>query len=364
MNVAAETSAAVPTSESAGPLLSIVMPTLNAEKTISMALGSIASQSCPQTMVEVIVADGGSNDRTVEIARKFGATVIANPRVLIEDGKIMGLSVARGSYAMLMDSDEVLVDPDALLKKIALLQAHPEVRNVVTAGLLNPPGFPGINDYTNRFGEPFSFFLYRLDGGDYVSSLRENYTIDYEDESSLIVRFREGETLPICDAGGHCFDLRYLRELTGRDYVPSLFNRMARETNRLAVVKGDFMLHYSTVSVRQLVKKLNWRIITNMHREIGNEGYVNREEYFTPAFRRKKFLFPLYGLTLIGPAYDAVALTLRYRDVTYLMHFPLSVYAAAAIGWQFLRKLAGMPPRVPSYATADALPDDPTRSSG
>lgn len=331
------------------PIVSIVMPTLNSERTLRRSLASIQEQSYDRDLIEVLVADGGSTDRTREIAREFGCTILDNDLVMSEDAKILGLSKARGKYAILMDSDEVLCDRQSIEKKVRVLELHPEVSNVVTAGLLNPPGYAPINDYTNRYGEPFSFFLYGLDGGDYVSALRSRYDVAYEDETVLIVRFNQNDVLPICDAGGHCFDLSFLRRLTGRDYVPSIFSRMAEETHTLAVVKGDYMLHYSTTSVKQLVQKLKWRIMTNVHRTAGNEGYANREQYLPAPFRAKKYLFLLYALTAFGPLVDAIRLSIKHRNGSYLWHFPLALYTAVFIVFQYALKFLKITPNQPSY---------------
>lgn len=53
------------------PYLSVVIPTLNEERSVGPVIQSVQSQDC-----EVIVSDGGSLDRTAEIARDAGATVI------------------------------------------------------------------------------------------------------------------------------------------------------------------------------------------------------------------------------------------------------------------------------------------------
>jgi rSAM/selenodomain-associated transferase 2 len=58
------------------PLLSIIIPTLNEEAHVEPCLASTEGPS----HVERIVADGGSRDRTVEIARSCGARVISSPR--------------------------------------------------------------------------------------------------------------------------------------------------------------------------------------------------------------------------------------------------------------------------------------------
>jgi rSAM/selenodomain-associated transferase 2/rSAM/selenodomain-associated transferase 1 len=58
------------------PLISIIIPTLNEEENIEACLASTEGPS----LVERIVADGGSGDRTVEIARSCGATVLTTAR--------------------------------------------------------------------------------------------------------------------------------------------------------------------------------------------------------------------------------------------------------------------------------------------
>ncbi|MGH7664355.1 MAG: TIGR04283 family arsenosugar biosynthesis glycosyltransferase [Gemmatimonadaceae bacterium] len=55
------------------PRLSIVVPTLDEERSIVDLLGDLAPLAVPH---EIIVADGGSSDATRERAREFGASVI------------------------------------------------------------------------------------------------------------------------------------------------------------------------------------------------------------------------------------------------------------------------------------------------
>jgi rSAM/selenodomain-associated transferase 2 len=57
--------------------VSAVIPTLNAAGTLPATLAALAPAAA---VGEVIVADGGSGDETVAVARKSGATVILGPR--------------------------------------------------------------------------------------------------------------------------------------------------------------------------------------------------------------------------------------------------------------------------------------------
>ena len=52
--------------------LSIVIPVLNSERTLGECLEAIAAQTLPRGEYEIVLADAGSADRTLEIARAAG----------------------------------------------------------------------------------------------------------------------------------------------------------------------------------------------------------------------------------------------------------------------------------------------------
>ena len=60
------------------PALSIIIPTLDEAERIATALAALAPLRARG--VEVIVADGGSRDRTMDLARPLADRVIAAPR--------------------------------------------------------------------------------------------------------------------------------------------------------------------------------------------------------------------------------------------------------------------------------------------
>jgi glycosyltransferase involved in cell wall biosynthesis len=84
------------------PLVSIVIPTYNSEKTLAKCLESIKNQTYKN--IEVIVVDKFSKDRTVEITKSFGAKVF---RLNVERSKAknFGVNKAKGRYICFIDSD-------------------------------------------------------------------------------------------------------------------------------------------------------------------------------------------------------------------------------------------------------------------
>ncbi|MDA2923784.1 TIGR04283 family arsenosugar biosynthesis glycosyltransferase [Acidobacteria bacterium AH-259-L09] len=80
--------------------ISVIIPALNEAEAIGLALGSI--QNCMG--VERIVADGGSVDKTVEVARSFGAKVVHSPRGRARQMNA-GAKAAKGGLLVFLHAD-------------------------------------------------------------------------------------------------------------------------------------------------------------------------------------------------------------------------------------------------------------------
>src|SRR5207237_759323 len=80
--------------------LTVVIPTLNEEGQIASALESLRWAD------EVIVADGGSSDRTVELARGGGAAVIEVRGKSIGAQRNAAIAQARNEWVLALDADE------------------------------------------------------------------------------------------------------------------------------------------------------------------------------------------------------------------------------------------------------------------
>jgi len=79
--------------------VSAVIPTLNEEKNIARVLREL-----PKTINEIIVVDGHSKDRTVQIAKRFGAKILYDD---IGKGSALrkGVEAASGDIVITMDAD-------------------------------------------------------------------------------------------------------------------------------------------------------------------------------------------------------------------------------------------------------------------
>ncbi|MGB6720452.1 MAG: glycosyltransferase family 2 protein [Terracidiphilus sp.] len=118
------------------PTISVVINTFNEEKNLPFALGSV------RTWVdEIVVVDMHSDDRTVEIARGFGAKVFFHERVgFVEPARALALERATGDWILLLDADEMIPFP---LSKVLL--------EVTRSGNVDAVGMPMLHYF---FGSP------------------------------------------------------------------------------------------------------------------------------------------------------------------------------------------------------------------
>jgi rSAM/selenodomain-associated transferase 2 len=87
--------------------LSVVIPTLNAAANLPRTLGALALAERRGIDLEIVVADGGSDDSTVQVAENLGARVVAADRgrgpQMIAGGK-----AAQGEWLLFLHSDTLL----------------------------------------------------------------------------------------------------------------------------------------------------------------------------------------------------------------------------------------------------------------
>lgn len=92
--------------ESNSPFVSIVLPVLNAEKTIGLVLQILAEQSYPAENYEIIVVDNGSSDRSVKIMTKFPVKLLHETRFPNSYcARNQGVLQARGDIIVFIDAD-------------------------------------------------------------------------------------------------------------------------------------------------------------------------------------------------------------------------------------------------------------------
>ena len=102
------------------PLLSVAIITFNEEANLGRTLESVRWAD------QIVVVDSGSTDRTVEIARGFGAEVIERPWPGFAAQKNFAISQCTGTWVLSLDADEEL-SPELGRQIRTLLATDPPV---------------------------------------------------------------------------------------------------------------------------------------------------------------------------------------------------------------------------------------------
>lgn len=191
--------------------VSVILKTLNEEARIGPAIESVLA-ALEGIGGEVIVADGGSRDRTLAVAANYPVRAVQlRPAVppSCGIGPQLGFQYSREPFVCLIDGD-MLLDPDFLAEALAYLEANPAAAGVTghveemnTTCLeyirrgrrISPENRIGSIDRMNGGG------LYRRKAIDQAGYLSDRNLHGYE-EFDLGVRLRaQGWTLTRLDRG-------------------------------------------------------------------------------------------------------------------------------------------------------------------
>ena len=131
--------------------LSVVVPTLNEELNIQRTLRYVR---CIDPLAELIVVDGGSKDKTVEIAKKYAHKVVNVKGKTIGGARNAGAKAAKGEVLLFLDADTI---PHVeFFEKIRMICSRDH--KVVGAGCVIMPR--GLNFFETLFFYFLNFLVY------------------------------------------------------------------------------------------------------------------------------------------------------------------------------------------------------------
>ena len=197
------------------PLVSVVIPAYNAENTLADTLRSVCGQT--YQLLEILVVDDGSTDRTPDIAAEFAAGD-ARIRLLrkanggVASARNFGVDHARGEYVAPIDADDIW-HPTKIEKQVGVAIQEDErlgfvysffrridqQGNVVSSGPMRM--FRGNvlhqHVYTNFVGNGSSLLLRKsaiIEAGGYEERLRRRGVEGCED---ILLQLRIARDRPI-----------------------------------------------------------------------------------------------------------------------------------------------------------------------
>ncbi|OGO27618.1 MAG: glycosyl transferase [Chloroflexi bacterium RBG_16_52_11] len=326
------------------PDVSIVVPCYNEQNTIGLLLTAIYQQSFDRLNMEVIIADGLSEDRTRENILQFqqahpdiSIKIVNNQRRTIPSGLNEGIRASGGEYIIRLDA-HCVPQPDYIERCVEALstgkgdnvggvwEIQPGGPGWIPRSIAAASAHPlGVGDALYRLGGtaqvvdtvPFGSFKITLFDriGLFNESLLTNE--DYE----LNVRIRQ--------AGGSVWlDPR----IRSRYFARSSFNQLARQYWRYGFWKGRMIRRYpGTLRWRQLLPPLfiTGLLVLSLF-AIWNEG-------------AGWLLLAVMGIYLIVLILAGIKLALFKRDFTLMIGIPLAISVmhftwGSAFLWNYFSK--------------------------
>lgn len=322
--------------------ISIVIPVYNNEKELSTCLSSIKMQEYPKDKIEILLCDGGSTDKTIEIGRRFGCKIIHNQKRLAEFGVTLGIEQAKGKFITILAADNELIGKN-FIERITY-PFFQDNRVMITYPIqMSLEHDSWISQYINTFTDPISHFIYgnasntRTFAKRYGIIQKNNHYIIY-DFSSMdypMIALAQGTT--IRNANGN-------RNNPGDDILPIV--DVIADHKYLAYVPEAQVAHHTIPSLSIYFRKQRWAFDNYLIRS--DYGIRKRTVYFTFVRKLKKFVWPIYAFLLVPPLIVSIVGYITSGKKEWLYHFPLTMVSLVALVFEVVRvTILGRQTKVP-----------------
>ena len=272
----------------APPTVSIVVPCRNEKDHIEVCLRSILAQDPPRGAVEIIVADGMSDDGTRDILQKLASMdqrlkIVDNPELTTAHGMNAGIRKARGQYIAILGA-HCEYAPDYIRKCVELLDERPEVccsggpivsrgRGLFGRALAAAMSHPlGVGNAQHRFpnyegyAEGACFPMFRKEVFDTVGLYDERLVRNQDDDFNYRVA-RAGGKIFISPRAWCCYYVREAPLLLFSQYFQYGYWRVAvlKKHHRPATIRQVVPILFFLLILVLLVSSLylpgQWRLI-------------------------------------------------------------------------------------------------------
>ena len=285
-----------------------------------LCLQSINEQDYPKDKLEVIVVDGGSTDRTIDIAKEFGVTkILRNPLRTGEAGKALGVKATKNEIIAFIDSDNILDRKDWFKRMVEPF----EDREIVGAEPLYY-SYRREDGYITRYcaligmNDPLCLFLGNYDRYSYLTGKWTELDVKQEDRGQYLKIELNEKAIPTIGANGFLIRREVLNECSIGNYlfdIDAVYELVRQGYNKLAKVKIG-IVHIFSNSISMFVRKQKRRIRDyTYYKNLGLRRYP-----WSSISKSKLFKFVIYTIFLFPLLVQAVRGYTKRHDNAWLFH--------------------------------------------
>jgi len=317
------------------PPISVVIATFNSARTLESCLKSLREQNYPADKIQLVVADGGSTDQTLEMARTHRAMIVNVPkdRQDAEYNKGFGLQYATGELVLFIDHDNVLPHKDWLRKMLRPLLEHQDLVASEPLRYHFDPSLSMLDRYFALFGvnDPLPYYLGKADRMDYI---HDHYNLlgKASDEGEYyVVTFDQTHParLPTLGANGFLIRTLFLKQAQHEPgkyfHIDINVDLVGQGHVKYAFIKDD-IIHLSNSRLSSFLKRRKQFMEQYYMRNLS----VRRYSVYRSEDLGRLLLFIFYAATVLKPLFDSFRGWLRVRNSAWFIH-PLMCLAALYI---------------------------------
>ena len=278
--------------------------------------------------MEIIVADAGSTDGTVEIAKKYGAKIFKNPLKTGEAGKAVALRHAQGELVALIDSDNILPTKDWFRQMVGPFE-DPEIIGSEPWQYTwrKKDGF--ITRYCALIGmnDPLVMFLGNYDRLNLLSGRWTELEIEQEDKGHHVeIKLLPG-LLPTIGANGTLLRRSIFKNYQIGDYlfdidvIYDLAQKNLGSAKKFAKVKVGIIHLYCGSNIPQFIRKQKRRVKDYLYYEkLGIRKYPWRVFGWGTTRGRGLLLFVFSTMTILPLFLQSFLGFRKKRDGAWFFH--------------------------------------------
>ena len=322
--------------------LSVVIPTLNSDRTLGACLAAIRAQNLPRDAYEIVIADAGSADRTLEIAREYGVdTITGNPLKTGEAGKTAGIKAAKGDIIALVDSDNILPDPGWFERMLAPF-SDPDILAAEPIEYTCRREDPALTRYFAMLGmnDPICLFTGNYDRTSAVTGRWTDLPVQQEDMGGYLKLRLVADALPTIGANGFVFRRSLLDGVKWEPYlfdIDILCDHIAKNGSVAVAKVKTGIVHLYCARLSDFARKQRRRIRDFLY-------FAQEKERVYPWDRQRKvgiILFCLATALTLPLLWQMAKGAIRRPDRAWLYHVPVCWITLWVYGLGTISRLLG-----------------------
>ncbi len=315
------------------PSVSIVIPVYNSAWVLDDCLERIRAQDYPKRLVEIILADGGSTDQTLLVAKRHGVRrIFDNPLRTGEAGKAVGIRKAQHEIVALIDSDNLLPDPGWLKRMV-----EPFADKQVFASEPWDYDWRAQDSFITRYSallgmnDPLCFYLGNYDRRNGINGRWTGLDLAQEDKGTwLKVELRE-DALPTIGANGFLIRRKDLLATEIGDYlfdIDSVYDLVCAGRRHVAKVKTG-IIHLYCRGISDFVRKQRRRVRDYLY----YQQHAMRRYPWNNFPKWRLAWFVLAALLVVPNLWQALRGFIKKPDLAWFFHPVACLTTLAVYGW-------------------------------